>query len=203
VQPRIDNISVWSISTDDLIKWAEEEVKPAAEAAFNGEGDLKTGDWCKFCKVKHRCAAMYAEAMAEAQEDFKEPSIIGANEISEVLKKGPRIVEWINSVIDYAKSEAVHNNAKWPGYKLVAGRSIRVFNNPEAVAEKLRKNGFLDIYDSNLKSLTKLEELVGKKHFNELLAGQISKTAGSPHLVPVSDKRPEIGLDIAKEDFKN
>jgi hypothetical protein len=183
--------------------WAEKVVKKAADAAFNGEGDLKTGDWCRFCKVKHRCAAMYADAIAQAQDEFKDPSLIGDIEISEILDKGPRIVEWINSVIDYAKNEAVNNNTKWPGYKLVAGRSVRVFDDEEAVANKLRKNGFLDIYDSKLKSLTNLEKMVGKKQFGELLSDHILKKEGALQLVRSSDKRPELGFDAAVDDFKD
>jgi hypothetical protein len=203
VQPRIDNISTWSIEVEDLMAWAEKVVKKAADAAFNGEGDLKTGDWCRFCKVKHRCAAMYADAIAQAQDEFKDPSLIGDIEISEILDKGPRIVEWINSVIDYAKNEAVNNNTKWPGYKLVAGRSVRVFDDEEAVANKLRKNGFLDIYDSKLKSLTNLEKMVGKKQFGELLSDHILKKEGALQLVRSSDKRPELGFDAAVDDFKD
>ncbi|MBQ6388104.1 MAG: DUF2800 domain-containing protein, partial [Mogibacterium sp.] len=42
--------------------------------------------------------------------------------------------------------------------------------------------------------------LLGKKKFEELLGGMITKPPGKPTLVPDSDKRP--ALNTAKDDFK-
>ena len=42
-------------------------------------------------------------------------------------------------------------------------------------------------------------ECLGKKKFEELLAGLIAKPPGKPTLVPESDKRP--ALNTAKDDF--
>ena len=44
-QPRRANISVWTISKDDLCQWAETMLRPAAELAFKGEGQYHSGDW--------------------------------------------------------------------------------------------------------------------------------------------------------------
>jgi len=44
-----------------------------------------------------------------------------------------------------------------------------------------------------------MTSLLGKKRFNELLAGCIMKPPGKPALVPESDKRP--ALNTAKDDF--
>ena len=57
-----------------------------------------------------------------------------------------------------------------------------------------------------LKGITKMEKLLGKKKFTELLtdAELVIKPPGKPTLVPESDRRPEINSTAsAIEDFKN
>lgn len=54
-QPRRENISTYTISRDDLLKWADEVLAPTAQLAYVGEGEFKAGDHCQFCKVKATC----------------------------------------------------------------------------------------------------------------------------------------------------
>ena len=82
VQPRINNISSWEISVDELIKFAEETIKPAAEKAFKGEGELKAGSWCKFCAVKNKCRELYNENLKIAKHEFAKPEFLTDEEIS-------------------------------------------------------------------------------------------------------------------------
>ena len=55
VQPRLDNISEWEISVDELLEWAENTLKPIAELAAKGEGEFKAGNHCRFCKLRAVC----------------------------------------------------------------------------------------------------------------------------------------------------
>ena len=43
-QPRRENVDTWEISTEDLLKWADEVLKPAAKLAYAGEGEFKAGE---------------------------------------------------------------------------------------------------------------------------------------------------------------
>ena len=45
-----------------------------------------------------------------------------------------------------------------------------------------------------------MQKLLGKSHFEELLAAYIEKPQGKPTLVPESDKRP--AMNTAINDFK-
>lgn len=54
-QPRIANISTCSVPMGELIDWAENVLKPTAELAFNGKGEFRCGDWCRFCKAIAQC----------------------------------------------------------------------------------------------------------------------------------------------------
>ena len=48
-QPRRDNLSTYELSKDDLHTWANDVLKPAAELAFAGDGNVLCGEWCGFC----------------------------------------------------------------------------------------------------------------------------------------------------------
>ena len=205
VQPRINNINSWSVEANELLNWAENTVIPAAKLAFNGQGQLKAGDWCKFCKVKARCRELYKANIELAKYDFASPQdLLTDDEIADIIDKVPRLVEWANSVLAYATEEAVENGKVWPGHKLVAGRSTRKFTNEIDVANTLIKEGFERdaIFDTKLKSLTALERVTGKKAFEALLGSYVVKSEGKPTLVPLSDKRPAIGAEDAINDFK-
>lgn len=207
VQPRINNISTWVISVNDLLDWAVNELKPAAEMAFNGLGELKSGSWCKFCSVKNQCRELAESQMEMAKYDFKQPTLLSDDEISEILSKVDQLVEWANSVHDYALKQAVDNNRIWPGFKLVEGVSRRKWIDDEkTVVDTIKANiqGATDddIFDMKLKGISSLEKQYGKKVVSEMLSDVIIKPQGKPTLVPLSDKRPALGLEGAMQDFK-
>jgi len=54
-QPRRDNISTHTVFKESLYQWAAETLKPIADLAYDGKGEFRCGDWCKFYKAKHDC----------------------------------------------------------------------------------------------------------------------------------------------------
>jgi len=200
VQPRVDNISTYEISKKELEEWGE-SIKPIAQLAYNGEGEQKTGEWCRFCRARKICAACKEEALSLAREDFTEldtnsdtvfklPNTVPVEKLAEILPLLSRIKKWIDDVEEYLTSEAVNNGVKIPGYKLVEGTSKRTFTDIEAVCKAAIENGFEDIYKQEPLSLTGFEKLMGKKKFAEILGDFVTKPKGKPILVPESDPRP-------------
>lgn len=206
VQPRINNISSWEISVDDLIKYAEETIKPAAQLAFKGEGELKAGSWCKFCVVKNKCRALYDENLKIAKHEFAKPEFLTDDDIADVLKRAPMFIEWINSIKEYAEEKAIYEQKIWPGFKLVEGTSRRKWSNEDDVANAIYANfpeaSDDQLFDMKLKSITAIEKLFGKKRVDEALSDVIIKPQGKPTLVSEDDKRPALGLEDAIKDFK-
>ena len=49
IQPRLENISTFECSVEELLDWAETYVRPRAKLAFEGKGEQVPGDWCRFC----------------------------------------------------------------------------------------------------------------------------------------------------------
>ena len=246
VQPRIANIDEWRIPIQQLLDWGENTLRPAADAAFVGAGELAPGDHCRFCPVKATCSALAFRAIdafrfynaralppitapQAAPDESSSPITVpsaspeGPSEdhpspidtlpphiFAEILKLIPSIERWAEAVKEHALALALSGSTP-EGFKLVEGRSVRVINNPEALASTLTTALGIGITDSlykprELQSLTALEKIVGKKKFNELAKPYIDKPAGKPTLVPVTDKRPALDLDptaSARLDFAN
>ena len=206
VQPRINNISTWEISVDELLDWANDVLKPRAEMAFRGEGELAVGDWCKFCSVKNRCRALYEEQLKLAKYEFQDPELLTDEEISDILTRAPQLVEWVNSITEYAQRRAIENDKIWPGFKLVAGISRRKWADEntvvEAIFSRFPEATEDQVFDTKLRTISDLEKTFGKKRVTEVLSDVIIKPQGKPTLVPDSDKRPALGLEDAINDFK-
>lgn len=206
VQPRINNISTWEISVDELLEWANNELKPKAALAFAGEGELVPGEHCKFCAVKNKCRALYEEQLKIAKYEFQDAEFLTDEEISDILERAPQFIEWVNSITEYAQKRAIEHNKVWPGFKLVAGLSRRRWLNDdnviEAIFARFPEATEDQVFNTKLKSISEIEKTFGKKRTTELLSDVIIKPEGKPTLVPVSDKRPALGIEDAISDFK-
>lgn len=204
VQPRLDNVSSWTMPVDELLTWAD-ELKKKAQVAYAGEGELTVGSWCKFCSIKARCKAIAADNMAVVDFKPKNVDFITDKDIALLLTKIPALLDWVNGIQEYAYNEAVNKGKVWPGFKLVEGVSRRKWQN-EAVVVKILRERFTglddgDIFNTSLKSITDIEKLVTKKKFTELFSDVVIKPQGKPALVPIEDKRPALGIEQAKADF--
>lgn len=204
-QPRLENISTWSISVPELKQWAETELKPKAELAFAGAGKFKAGSHCQFCKVRNFCKTKADYEWSISSYNKQQGTFLNPDEIADILFHADDFVKWANGIKEYALHEATTNGIEWPGHKLVEGRSNRQFSDEAKVVELLKESGWPDdsIYNKKLIGLGDMEKLVGgKKAFDSLLKPFIIKPPGKPTLAPTEDKRPMYGTrSTAAEDF--
>lgn len=201
-QPRRENVSTWTISVTELNEWAEHTLKPAAELAAKGEGEFYAGAWCRFCRIASTCRAWAETNLELAKFEFAPPAELSPAEVAKVLTQIPELTRWASDVQDYALSQAL-SGEQYEGFKLVAGRSIRKYTDETAVAEAAKAAGYRDIYKRSLLTITAMEKLMGKKQFSEILGDLVVKPDGKPTLVPVTDKRPELQISTAADDFTN
>ena len=202
VQPRIDNLSEFELNAADLINWAVDELQPKANEAYAG-GKQKPGNWCQFCKIKANCKALSSMCI-EAQQANPDPRKISKEVMeSTILPLLSTFKTWLTGVEEYSLEQAL-SGVQYQGFKIVEGRSIRKITTPTAVMELLGKEGFAKeayIKPTELRSITDLEKLIGKKRFGAICAEYINKPQGKPTLVPESDKRP--AFNQAADDFKD
>jgi len=207
-QPRIQSeLSSETITVEELRAWGE-TIKPIAQAAYSGFGEFKPGDHCRFCRGKAQCRAR-ADANT-AIEDFKDCILptaknieqarnAGANdaaamltndEIGELLVRGQTLVQWYKDLEEYALN-ALLNGEEIAGWKVVAGRSNRTFTDTDAALAAVIAAGYDEslVYERKPKTLTGLEELMGKKEFAEKIGQYVVKPLGKPTLALMSDKR--------------
>lgn len=205
VQPRLDHITTEELGINALLEWAAEVVVPAAKLAYAGEGRFQPGEHCRFCRAKAVCRARAEANLELAKYDFRSPETLTPEEIADILTRLERdFMAWVNDIQQYALDQAVNHGVKFPGWKLVEGRSNRRYSDEEAVKQVLRDAGYTDeqILKMELKGVSEIERLLGKKRFTELLGPYVIKPAGKPTLVPESDKRPEISsVSSAAADF--
>lgn len=211
-QPRIENISTFEISTQELLLWAEEVLKPTALIAFNGLGEYVPGSHCKFCRAKPTCKAHAVYNLQLAAQEFAVPTVVNptpANlitdeQVSKILLRAKRMKEWITSVEEYALREAL-GGKKWPGLKLVSGRSSRKYGDEKQIMKNLLAAGIEEekVVNKKLPGIIELSKNISKLDFKKYVEPHIVKPDGSPALVSEKDKRPERNSDTAAAlDFK-
>jgi hypothetical protein len=203
IQPRLSWVSTWHLEASRLLSWAEDILKPAAVTAFQGEGAFVPGDHCKFCAVAPRCKALGMHA-ALIRID-RTGDLMTDEEIAKALHDAQGVKSWIAALEQYALDQAMADKAI-PGFKVVEGRSVRQISNPEAAICTLAAAGFDEssYLRRDLKSITDLERLLGKKGFNSILGEYVIKPQGRPTLVEDTDPRPAMNSTAsAINDFKN
>ncbi|MGM9688268.1 MAG: DUF2800 domain-containing protein [Alloprevotella sp.] len=202
VQPRIDNLSEWELSADELLGWSDEVLVPAARAAFEGGGEQCPGEWCRFCKVKHSCRALADRCLKLAADHAGR--VMSSEELArDVLPQVATVKAWLAGVEDYALELAL-GGTELPGWKLVEGRSVRKIQDAGGAAAALQRAGYREeeIYRPlELRTISELEKLTGRKLFENLCGEYVARPKGKPTLVPASDKRAAINPML--DDFKD
>lgn len=201
VQPRLQHVSSEALTAEQLYVWGVNVLKPAAEKAWEGKGEPVPGEHCHFCKAAAQCPALRQMA-EETAATGRKPELMSPEELSDCLTKLPVIKDWVSALEEHALAKAMDGETI-PGWKVVAGRSIRKISDPGAVEEVLLRAGFEpeNYLKWELKGISDLERLVGKKSFATLLGQYVVKPQGKPTLAPIDDPRPEYSQ--AEADFNN
>ena len=211
VQPRIDRILEDEIEVDKLLAWGD-GIRSVAQQAFEGKGEFCPGVWCKdaFCKARKQCRAYNEQyrATITALEAFApaKPPLITNEELGEILARAEPIAAWVKELKEYAE-QALLNGEEVPGYKLVEGRTSRVWKDgTDEAFRQLMERGIEEALLWKREPVTPpaLEKALGKKPFKETAEDLVETMPGKPTLVPESDKREPIKLSpTAAEVFAN
>lgn len=206
-QPRINNISVWETRLDDLLTWAIGGVAPIAAEAYQGKGEYRAGEHCRFCPHAGRCPElthMCTEFVQLHNLRLAVP-VTAPHEVAEVLSMEPVIALWLKRVKDQALTSML-GGVEIPGYKVVEGRpGNRKWTDDLQVAELLKGAGYKleEITETKLLSPAAMDKALGRKKAAELLEGMTDRSPGAPTIAPAADKRPAYDRTAeAVADFK-
>ena len=227
VQPRIcSDVKTETITADELRAWGE-QIKPLAKAAYTGEGaEFHEGPWCKNYFCKGRAVCRHRSENMTALEDFSSIPIEGNQteqeqknraaatalgipvqpmlsdaEVGDLLYRAEQLVCWYNDLKEYAL-EAIMSGKEIPGWKVVAGRSDRKWDDADKAMADIIAAGYDEaiLYDRKPKTLAQLEKMMGKKAFEEIAGAHVVKPMGKPTLADAADKREPYSA--AASDFQ-
>lgn len=204
VQPRLDHISVSTVSRSDLIKFGERAAQ-AAQAALEENASRVAGEkQCRFCKAKTNCGALYqatADALMSDFDDLDPPpaNTLSNDQLRKVMESKDLIVAWLSAVEAHI-TERIANGEDFPGFKMVEGRSVRQWNDNENLTIKLKRLFGQSAYTKKLITPAQAEKMLGKTN-KAIVQDLIAKPRGKPTLVPSSDPRPAISASMSDFDI--
>ena len=194
VQPRLGGISEYQMDASALKAWALIHIIPFAKEAYEGPGRFDPSEeTCRFCRARHDCKAR-ADYYVSLFDDSPDIELLTPEEAGKILQEAAGMKEWLKD-LEAKVTGCLYGGTPVKGWKLVAGRSNRIFTDEDAVIDVLRAKADLtedQIWTKKLAGITQYEKLLGKKVFNELLGDYVVKPEGKPTLAPADDKRPEV-----------
>lgn len=196
-QPRISNFSTWELSLDELMEWGE-FIRKQADRCLSDDAPFNPGEkQCQWCKAKASCPALYQFTQETISADFDKideelisPDKVTNERLKTVLQSKKLIEGYLQAVEEHVKDK-LKSGEPFPGYKLVAGRSMRKYRDEEEAQIKLIDLLGDDAFEKTLLSPAKAEKALGSKRKKEL-NDIVIKPEGAPTLVPDSDKRKSI-----------
>ncbi|WOC33033.1 DUF2800 domain-containing protein [Caproicibacterium argilliputei] len=206
IQPRAGGIKEAVITTQELSDWGVFTVRPAAQLAAEKTAEYHSGDWCRWCAAAATCRE-HATTVTQAVEDFKGclPPQLTPQEFGDLLHKIDPLLKYAEAAKTYAES-ALLQGEEIPGWKLVEGRSKRVWDDQTAAFADLTSAGLDDalLWHREPYTLAQIEKQMGKKDFAAAAGTHIVKQPGKPALAEESDSRPAWSPKAtAEEDFKD
>jgi hypothetical protein len=233
VQPRLDHVSEWVGSIQELTEFAQRVREAATRCqaaeyvlAKDGELDiehLNPGEkQCRFCRAKTICPALRSHVLSTVADDFVDvtkpvaPQLAAAKDrdmdnaiLANLLGALDLIEDWCRSIRAKAEAELLAGR-EVPGWKLVEGRKGARRWADEGQVEALLKAMRLkqeEMYDMSLISPTTAEKRVKAGVIGprqwEKLQELIVQAEGKPTVVPAGDKRPALVVAAVKEDFSD
>jgi Protein of unknown function (DUF2800) len=199
--PRLDYVSEYTITVKELMAWADEVVRPAAQKAIDGSDEFSPGEKaCRFCKARATCKALakhnYELALGrfddlDADVQPVSPALLSVDEIAKLLPKMGLLKQWAGDIEEYATS-VLSAGGTLPGYKLVEGRSVRQWAKEDDAAELLEKLLGMDAFVTKLISPSQAEKALGRAKAG-VITDLVIKPRGKPTLAPDTDPRPAFG----------
>lgn len=214
-QPRLNHFDVWETTKAELLKIGE-HIKQRFALAVKPDAPFGPSDKaCRFCRVAHKCQALADSVIemfdfdedATADDVRLEAEFLTLDREVEIYKKRALFKLWIGAIEGDIATRLSRDADSVPGLKLVAGRSVRYWPNPDAARDDLA------LYIDEDK-LFKPREMVSPAQAEKLLCKAdrsivfelAEKKPGKPTIVDANDKRPKwegTNAVIAAEMFED
>ena len=225
--PKSKEPSISEVTVEELQTFGRYAAKSAQQAAALIDvtdideimPHLRAGDHCHtyYCKARSTCPKLrgqVSEAVFEDLDALEAESVASgcstpvavpsdAEHLAGLLAQCDLIEGWCKEIRAAAFEHAM-SGEELPGFKLVQGRAgARAWTDEEAAEAALKAMRLKqdEMYSQKLQSPTQIEKILkdSPRRWNKVLP-LIGKAEGKPTLVPASDKREAIRVNVA-EDF--
>ncbi len=205
-QPRLGHFDVWETTKAELLQIGEFIKERFAIAHGENPPFGPTEQACKFCRVSYKCKALadkvldYFDFEEDAsRDDVKlEAEFLTLERAVEIFKMRGLFKLWIGAVEADIATRLSRDPDSVPGLKLVAGRSVRYWPNPDKVRDDLAL--YIDedkLYKPReMISPAQAEKLLSKGD-RPIVSVLADKKPGKPTIVDADDPRPKWEGDNA------
>ncbi len=197
VQPAIENFSTWDLTTSELYDWVHGTLAIAINKCSDDSTEFNPGmEQCRWCEARNHCRTRFAYAQDGAIEIFSAQAKLATcpdpEELIALIKKVPLVEKAIKDIRLYIQNEMV-KGVKFPGLKLVQGRSNRAWINEKGTVAWLSEFTEIDdFFTSKIRSPSQIEKEVKTLKKNENFKSLFNNPPGKTTLVLEADKRPAI-----------
>ena len=197
VQPTLDHYDTYKCDVEEMEEFIFGVVKTALDQAKSSAPEYHPSkEACQFCPAGMTCRARFDKALKETEAIFAAidtpPHNLTIKDLTILFNKTEDIVKYRSEIGKYLLSKAL-DGEKVPGKKVVAGRSLRRWEDEARVQRYLTDNGYPvhDMFEAKFFSPAKVEKAFRKLKKDETFQTYISKPPGKPQLVDADDKRPD------------
>ena len=209
-QPRLNHVSEWMISREQLLAFGE-EARLAAIVTLDHENPprIPGEKQCRWCKAKATCPEL-KEAVGDAVggiatvSDFADLAVSDTAPLAAAMSRVELVEQWCKAIRAEVERRLL-NYELVPGFKLVEGRKGNRSWADEKAAEGVLKSLKLtrdQMYDFKLISPTTAEKVL--KNFPskwDKVNDLVRRSNGKPSVAPATDKRPEMVVSNAADDL--
>lgn len=201
-QPRMNNVSDYTLPRTDLIEWRD-GVIPVAKLALGEDAPFGPSESaCRWCPIAGECAARTRKMLAE---DFGDPDLLSGGEMAEAYSRTSELKKWASDIEDAALKRAYEQEGSVPGFKVVRSGGRRTITDADKAVDILLAAEYepSQVFTRKPATLAKLEKLVGSADkLQQVLGDLLVRTEGRLSLVLESDHRPAAdAVHSAKTDF--
>lgn len=201
-QPRMNNVSDYTISRKDLVKWRD-NIIPIAKLALGEDAPFGPSESaCRFCPAAGICAPRTRFML---EQDFGNPNQLDGDEMAEAYSRTSGLKKWIADIEDAALKMAYEEDGAVPGFKVVLSGGRRGITDEEKAIERLLAADFPEdkVVRRKTATLGDLEKLAGSaEELQQILGDLLVKSEGRLSLAKESDPRPPAdALHSAQTDF--
>ena len=203
VQPTLTHYDPWQVSWIALTTMILDDIAGAINQSKSENPRFNPSmEACRWCNANQRCEHRLKKLRRQSyavQQAAKSPATITKEKWVQLLDAADDIQQAIKDCRAYATRE-IKSTRGFPGYKLVAGRSIRVFKDKavgtDYIVDQLGDKAYKSQETITLAQAEKVKPGLKKsKEWKNL----IKKPTGKPVLVPEGDKRPALQFTMENE----